>query len=43
MADVTKVVEEWKPPLEIVLALSRELLEIDQICHFQLCAPRLEE
>ena len=41
--DKTKAVEEWKPPLDLVLELSREPLEIDQICQLQKCVPRLEE
>ena len=40
MADITKAVEEWKPPLDIVLEISREPLEIDEICQFQKCVPR---
>ena len=40
MADITKVVEEWKPPLDLVLALSREPLEVDEISQLQKCVPR---
>ena len=39
MADITKAVEEWKTPWELVLELSREPLEIDQICQLQKCLP----
>ena len=35
MADITKVVVEWKSPWDLVLDLSREPLEIDQICQLQ--------
>ena len=38
--DITKAVEEWKPPWDLVLELSREPLEIDEICQLQKCVPR---
>ena len=34
-ADITKVVVEWKSTWDLVLELSREPLEIDQICQLQ--------
>ena len=40
MANITNAVEEWKPRCDLVLALSREPLEIDQICQLQKCVPR---
>ena len=40
MADITKGVVEWKSPRDLVLELSRESLEIDQICQLQRCVPR---
>ena len=40
VADITKAVEEWKPPWELVLQLSREPLEIDQICQLLKCVHR---
>ena len=39
--EITKAVEEWKPPRDLVLELSREPLEIDEICQLQRCVPRL--
>ena len=39
MDDIAKAVEEWKPPLDLVLELSREILEIDEICQLQKCVP----
>ena len=38
-----KDVEEWKPARKLVLELSREPLEIDQICQLQKCSPHWEE
>ena len=35
VADITKVVVEWKSTWDLVLELSREPLEIDQICQLQ--------
>ena len=35
MADRTNAVLEWKSPWDLALELSRELVEIDQICQFQ--------
>ena len=32
MADITKAVEELKPPWDLLLELSREPLEVDEIC-----------
>ena len=40
MADITKVVVESKSLWDLVLALSREPLEVDQICQLQKCVPR---
>ena len=40
MDDITKAVEEWKPPWDLVFELSREHLEIDEICQLQKCVPR---
>ena len=37
--DITKVVVEWKSPWDLVLVLSREPLEIDQICQLQKLVP----
>ena len=42
MDDITKAVEEWKPPRDLVLELSREPLEMDEICQLQRCVPRLK-
>ena len=39
MGDITNAIEEWKPPLDLVLELSREILEIDEICQLQKCVP----
>ena len=39
-ADITKVVVEWKSTWDLVLELSREPLEIDQIYQLQKCVPR---
>ena len=39
--DITKVVEEWKPPRDLVIELSREPLEMDEICQLQRCVPCL--
>ena len=41
MSDITKVVVEWKCPWDLVLELSREPLDIDQIYQLQKCVPRL--
>ena len=39
MADITNAVDEWKSPWHLVLALSREPLDVDQICQLQrMCA-----
>ena len=35
MQAITKAVEEWKPAGDLVLELSREPLEIDQICQLK--------
>ena len=40
MADITNAVEEWESRGDLVLELSREPLEIDQICQLQRCVPR---
>ena len=39
--DKTQAVEEWKPERDLVLELSREPLEIDEICQLERCVPRL--
>ena len=41
MADITKAVEEWKPPRDLVIELSQEPLEMDEIFQLQRCVPRL--
>ena len=38
-ADITKAVEEWKPPRDLVIELSREPLEMNEICQLQRCVP----
>ena len=39
MEAITKAVEEWKQAGDLVLELSREPLEIDQICQLKkMCA-----
>ena len=43
VANITKHLFEIYTLLDIVTPLSRELVEIDQICQFQECAPRWEE
>ena len=40
MADITNAVEEWKPAWDLVIKLSREALEVDQICQLKKCVPR---
>ena len=40
MADITKAVEECKPPWDLVLELSQEPLEVDEISQLQKCVPR---
>ena len=40
MDDITKAVEEWEPPWDLVLELSREPLEVDELCQLQKCVPR---
>ena len=40
MADITKAVEECKPTWDLVLELSREPLEVDEISQLQKCVPR---
>ena len=39
-ADIRNFVVEWKSPWDLVLELSREPLEIDQIYQLQKCVPR---
>ena len=39
MNDITKAVEEWKPPWDLVLELSREPLKVDQICQLKNVCP----
>ena len=33
--DITNAVEEWKPPWDLVLELSREPLEKEEICQLK--------
>ena len=40
LADITKSVLELKSPRDLALELSREPLEIDQICQLQKWVPR---
>ena len=40
MADITKAVEEWKHTWDLVLELSREPLEVDELCQLQKCVHR---
>ena len=43
VADITKRCRGMETRWDLVLELSREPLEIDQICQFQKCSPRWEE